>query len=229
MKKAGIILLLVLTADQALKIWIKTNMYLGQEYRIFDWFIIHFTENNGMAFGLQWGGEFGKLLLTVFRLVAVSVLIYFLLKFIKGKKPELLITCTSFVLAGALGNIIDSTFYGYLFSSSEFQVATFDLDNGYSSFLHGKVVDMFYFPIIQTILPEWIPFWGGQDFIFFRPVFNIADASISCGIITGLIFQKKLFPDDEKSSSTIGGIDQQLDSDYSEESHSFPDESNGSA
>lgn len=229
MKKAGIILLLVLTADQTLKIWIKTNMYLGQEYRIFDWFIIHFTENNGMAFGLQWGGEFGKLLLTVFRLVAVSVLIYFLLKFIKEKKPELLITCTSFVLAGALGNIIDSTFYGHLFSSSEFQVATFDPDNGYSSFLHGKVVDMFYFPIIQTILPEWIPFWGGQDFIFFRPVFNIADASISCGIITGLIFQKKLFPDDEKSSSTTAGIDQQLDSDYSEESHSLPDESNGSA
>jgi len=201
-KRAVLIVLLVLIIDQILKVYIKTNMYLGQEYVIANWFIIHFTENNGMAFGLQWGGETGKLLLSLFRLVAVVVLGYYLVRFIKDKKPTLLITCTSLVLAGALGNIIDSMLYGYLFTSSEFQIAAFDPGNGYSSLLHGKVVDMFYFPIIQTILPEWLPFWGGQSFVFFQPVFNIADASISCGIITGLIFQKRFFPPNEENVKT---------------------------
>lgn len=203
MRRPLIIILTVLLIDQALKFWIKTNMYLGQEYRIAgDWFIIHFTENNGMAFGLEFAGEYGKLFLSLFRIVAVFGIGWYLGRLVIEKAHPLLITSMSLILAGAIGNIIDSAFYGIIFSASDFRLAEFlPADGGYSSLLHGKVVDMFYFPIFKGFLPDWIPFWGGDYFIFFRPVFNIADASISIGVGLILFFQSLLFKKEQIQSS----------------------------
>lgn len=205
MKRPVFIILLVLLIDQALKFWIKTHMYLGQEYHIAgDWFIIHFTENNGMAFGLEFAGEYGKLFLSLFRIVAVVGIGWYLNQLVKEKAHRLLTISMSLILAGAIGNIIDSTFYGVLFSSSDFRLAEFlPADGGYATLLHGKVVDMFYFPIFSGFLPEWVPFWGGDYFIFFRPVFNIADASISIGVGLIIAFQSMIFKKDkEKKTST---------------------------
>jgi signal peptidase II len=170
-------------------------MYLGQEFRIAgDWFIIHFTENNGMAFGMEFAGEYGKLFLSIFRIIAITGIFWYLNQLVKEKSHHLLITGMSFILAGAIGNMIDSAFYGLLFSSSDFQLAEFlPADGGYATFLHGKVVDMFYFPVAKGFLPEWIPFWGGDYFIFFRPVFNIADAAISIGVAIIILFQSVIF------------------------------------
>lgn len=169
-------------------------MYLGEEFRITDWFIIHFTENNGMAFGMEFGGEYGKLFLSVFRILFVSGLFYYLYQQVKEKADPFYITCVAMVIAGASGNIIDSIIYGKIFSSSAFQVATlFPADGGYAPLLHGRVVDMFYFPLIQGVFPSWVPGWGGEEFLFFRPVFNFADASISVGIILMILFQKRFF------------------------------------
>lgn len=171
-------------------------MSLGQEIHIFDdWFIIHFTENKGMAFGLSFGGEFGKLTLSLFRLVAIVAIGWYLSDLIKKKMPLGLIFSITLVFAGAVGNLIDSAFYGMIFSNSSYHsIATlFPEGGGYSSFLHGKVVDMFYFPIIQGYYPDWMPFWGGNDFIFFRPVFNIADSSITVGVLFLILFQHKYF------------------------------------
>ncbi len=194
MKRATIIILLVLLADQALKIWIKTNMYLGQEFRIADWFIIHFTENPGMAFGAEIGGAYGKPLLTIFRIIVVVGIFYWLQKLVKQNVKPVAITAVALIFAGAVGNIIDSLFYGLLFGDSHGQVASFLPEaGGYTSFLHGKVVDMFYFPLFRGFLPEWLPFWGGDYFIFFRPVFNLADAAISVGVGLLLLFQKEVF------------------------------------
>lgn len=178
-------------------------MMLGQEHRITDWFIIHFTENNGMAFGFELEGESGKLLLTLFRIVALFAIGYYLFRSaVKNKNPKL-VTALSLIFAGAMGNIIDSVFYGKIFSSSEYQVASLlPPEGGYAPWLHGKVVDMFYFPVIQTTLPDWIPIWGGQYFVFFRPVFNIADASISIGVIYMLLFQKQIFHHEKKQVSS---------------------------
>lgn len=203
MRRPLIIILTVLLIDQALKFWIKTNMYLGQEYRIAgDWFIIHFTENNGMAFGLEFAGEYGKLFLSLFRIVAVFGIGWYLSRLVIEKAHPLLITSMSLILAGAIGNIIDSAFYGIIFSASDFRLAEFlPADGGYSSLLHGKVVDMFYFPIFKGFLPDWIPFWGGDYFIFFRPVFNVADASISIGVGLILVFQSLLFKKEQIQSS----------------------------
>jgi signal peptidase II len=203
MRRPLIIILTVLLIDQALKFWIKTNMYLGQEYRIAgDWFIIHFTENNGMAFGLEFAGEYGKLFLSLFRIVAVFGIGWYLSRLVIEKAHPLLITSMSLILAGAIGNIIDSAFYGMIFSASDFRLAEFlPADGGYSSLLHGKVVDMFYFPIFKGFLPDWIPFWGGDYFIFFRPVFNVADASISIGVGLILVFQSLLFKKEQIQSS----------------------------
>ena len=175
-------------------------MYLGQEFRIAgDWFIIHFTENNGMAFGMEFAGEHGKLFLSVFRIIALAGIGWYMHHLVKTKAHHLLLTSMALIFAGALGNIVDSTFYGVIFSSSEFQLAQlFPPGGGYSSFLHGKVVDMFYFPIIRGIMPDWVPFWGGDYFIFFRPVFNIADASISTGVAMIILFQGKFFKKEEK-------------------------------
>lgn len=150
-------------------------MYLGQEFHVLgDWFIIHFTENNGMAFGLELGGEIGKIILSVFRILAVIVIGYFVFRLPKEGAPKGLIICGALVLAGAIGNIIDSVFYGLIFNESYGQVATlFPAEGGYAPILQGRVVDMLYFPLIEGFFPEWVPFWGGEYFLFFRPVFNI--------------------------------------------------------
>jgi len=193
LKKSIWIVLTTLVLDQALKIWVKTHMYLGQEHQIFDWFYIHFTENNGMAFGMEFGGDWGKLGLSLFRIVFVVFMASFLLKLIRKNADKVLIISLSLVLAGAIGNIIDGTFYGILFSESYRQLATFLPEaGGYAPLFFGKVVDMFYFPIYKGYLPEWIPFLGGDYFVFFRPVFNIADSAISIGVAIMVIFQKKV-------------------------------------
>ena len=193
MKRSIWIVLTTLVLDQGLKIWVKTHMYLGQEYQIFDWFYIHFTENNGMAFGMEFGGDWGKLGLSLFRIVFVVFMASFLLKLIRKNADKVLIVSLSLVLAGAIGNIIDGTLYGILFSESYRQLATFLPEaGGYAPLFFGKVVDMFYFPIFKGYLPEWIPFWGGDYFVFFRPVFNIADSAISIGVAIMVVFQKKV-------------------------------------
>ena len=162
-----------------------------------------------MAFGMEFAGEFGKLFLSLFRIVAVAGIGWYLNKLVKEKAHPILITSIALIFAGAMGNIIDSTFYGMIFSSSEFQLATlFPPEGGYSSFLHGKVVDMFYFPVWKGYFPEWIPVWGGDYFIFFRPVFNIADSSISIGVALILLFQTVIFrkeanADESKNSAPV--------------------------
>jgi len=190
-----LIVILILIMDQALKFWIKTNMYMQQEFIIFpNWFRIHFIENEGMAYGLKFGGDFGKILLTLFRLAAVVIGFWYMKKLVRQQFHTGLLICGSLILAGAAGNLIDSMFYGMIFSDSTYDIARFlPAEGGYGAFLHGKVVDMLYFPIYEGYLPKWLPFKGGDYFIFFRPVFNIADAAISTGVITILIFQKRFF------------------------------------
>lgn len=193
MKKAILILLVVLLADQALKVWVKLNFFYDSSISIMgDKGYLHFIENRGMAFGMEFGGEWGKLLLTLFRIAAVSAIGYSLVRSVRHGASTLSVVSVSLILAGALGNIIDSTFYGVLFSASTpFQKAVmFPADGGYAPLLHGAVVDMFYFPLIEGRLPEWLPLWGGEYFVFFRPVFNIADAAITVGIALFIIAQR---------------------------------------
>lgn len=187
---ALLIIFSVLIIDQIIKVWIKTHMYWHESRRVADWFYIYFTENNGMAFGIE---VFGKLFLTSFRILAVAVIGWFLYKFVKQGMKTGFIICIALILTGALGNIIDSVFYGVLFNeSTHAQIASFMPEGGgYAPFFYGKVVDMFYFPIIETNWPEWMPFIGGNLFIFFSPIFNFADAAISCGIIALLLFYSK--------------------------------------
>ena len=186
----GLIVLLLLVIDQVIKIWIKTHMYWHQSFRVTDWFYIYFTENNGMAFGME---LVGKLFLTTFRIVAVALIGWYLCRAVKRLMKTGYIVCIALILAGAVGNIIDSVFYGVIFSeSTHSQIATLMPEGGgYAPWLHGKVVDMFYFPIIETDWPAWMPFVGGDHFVFFSPIFNFADAAISCGIIALLIFYGK--------------------------------------
>ena len=185
---AGLIIMLLLILDQVLKIWIKTHMQLHESFEILPWFQIYFTENPGMAFGIE---VIGKLFLSVFRIIAVGFIGYFLYKIVKQNYKFGFIACISLIFAGALGNIIDSIFYGVLFDHSYGQVAGFMPENGgYAGWLHGKVVDMFYFPLIETTLPDWLPIWGGEDFIFFRPIFNLADSAICVGVFLLLIFYR---------------------------------------
>lgn len=199
-RMAAIIVGLVLIVDQIIKIWVKTTMYLHQSYHITDWFYIYFTENNGMAFGLE---IFAKLFLTIFRIVAVILITWYIVKLVRQpqKVKNGYIVCLSLVLAGAIGNIIDCVFYGEIFSeSTRSQVASFvNMGEGYSNWLHGKVVDMFYFPIIETNWPDWMPIVGGEHFIFFSPIFNFADAAISCGIIALLLFYSKYLSSESHS------------------------------
>ncbi|MDR1644799.1 MAG: lipoprotein signal peptidase [Tannerellaceae bacterium] len=182
------IIILLLLLDQALKIWIKTHLQLHDSIEITPWFYIYFTENPGMAFGIE---IIGKLYLTLFRIVAVVFIAYYLHKIIKENYTFRYIACIALIFTGAVGNIIDSVFYGVLFDHSAGQVATLMPEGGgYAGWLHGKVVDMFYFPLIDTVLPEWIPIWGGQDFIFFRPIFNLADSAICVGVFILFIFYR---------------------------------------
>ncbi len=169
-------------------------MYLGQEYVITDWFIIHFTENPGMAFGFEFGGSYSKLILSIFRLIMAIFIFVWLRNLIRKKAKPVAITAVALIFAGAVGNILDSLFYGLLFSESYGQVAAFLPDGGgYAGFLHGQVVDMFYFPLFKGYLPDWIPFWQGDYFIFFRPIFNVADSAISIGVGLLIVFQKTIF------------------------------------
>ncbi len=199
-RKSILIVFLILLADQVLKIWIKTGMFLYQDIPVFgNWFIIKFIENNGMAFGVDLPGDYGKVILSIFRIIAVIAIIFYMRHLIREKAPNGLLVSMSFILAGAIGNILDSAFYGIIFNeSTPFSKAVlFPEGGGYSSFLHGKVVDMFYFPVIQGAWPQWVPFKGGDYFEFFRPVFNIADTAISIGVFSILIFQRKFFAKEE--------------------------------
>jgi signal peptidase II len=190
-----LIISVILIADQVLKFWIKTTFALGDEIHFCgNWFIIHFVENNGMAFGFEFAGIYGKIFLSVFRILAVIAIGWYLLRLARRGAPRGFIVSLSLIFAGAIGNIIDSVFYGLLFDHSYGQVASFlPAGGGYAGFLHGKVVDMLYFPIINSHYPDWIPFVGGNEFIFFRPVFNIADSSITVGIFSILLFYRDFF------------------------------------
>jgi len=196
-KKAVLFIILILVLDQVLKIWVKTHMVLGQEIHLFgNWGMLHFIENYGMAFGMEMGGKPGKLILSVFRIIAIAGIGWFLTSIIRKEANIGLILSISAIMAGAIGNIIDSAFYGMIFSESFQQPAfMFPPGGGYSSFLHGKVVDMFYFPVINTQWPDWSPFRPGESLVFFRPVFNIADSVITCGVFAIVLFQKRMFKD----------------------------------
>jgi len=199
------IILLIIIADQVLKLWIKTHYQLNESHKIIgSGFQLYFVENPGMAYGWKFGGNWGKMALTIFRMGAVVFGTWYLAKIIKQKQHRGFIFCASLVYAGALGNLIDSSFYGLIFDKGmtvdptikEYVgysgLAQFS-SHGYASFLHGNVVDMLYFPVIKGHFPSWVPFWGGDDFEFFRPIFNIADASITTGILSILVFQKRFF------------------------------------
>jgi len=191
--KSILLIIILLILDQTLKIFVKTTMIAGEEYSVIgNWFRLHFLENNGMAFGMEWGGRFGKAALSIFRIIAIGVICWYLASIIKKNAHPGLVISVSIIVAGAIGNLIDSAFYGMIFSESWHTPAImFPEGGGYSSFLHGRVVDMFYFPVIDTHWPDWSPIKPGESFIFFRPVFNIADASITTGVLAILFFQKK--------------------------------------
>ena len=210
-KKSLLIGLLVIIADQALKIWVKTHMYIGESSYLnwdwsFSWFQLTFIENPGMAFGLKLEGEIGKYILSIFRIIAIIGLIIFIGWMIKKKKPTTgFVICLSLITAGAIGNLLDSMFYGMFFGASGYsanQIAEFmPADGGYASFLQGKVVDMLYFPIIDTTLPDWMPFKGGEHFVFFSPIFNIADSAVCVGTFAMILFQKRIFPKSDEEVS----------------------------
>jgi signal peptidase II len=208
-KHVVLLILLVLLADQCLKVYIKTHYYMQEEHEVLGhWFRLHFVENPGMAWGWEFGGGFGKIILSLFRMVAVILGTFYLRNIIRKKYHRGFIICAALIYVGALGNLVDSMFYGILFSENG-PAKLFPAGGGYSSFLHGKVVDMLYFPIIQTKYPSWFPIasWRGDEFEFFSPVFNIADASISVGVIALLLFQKRIFPQKEElvdTAKTVG-------------------------
>lgn len=194
LRNAYLIVFLILLVDQLSKIYIKTNFVLGDEIEVFSWFRIHFVENEGMAWGTVIPGAYGKLILTVFRLMVVPLIAYWLWDSVERKhSSNYLIVAISLILAGALGNIIDSVFYGVIFDDSTYQLATLFSDKPYGNWLYGKVVDMLYFPLFEGNFPEWFPIWGGQHFKFFNAIFNIADVAISTGVGILIVFNKKAF------------------------------------
>ena len=204
MKKPILLIFIVLLLDQILKIWVKTHLLLGEEIHLAgNWAIIHFTENNGMAFGMEFAGNYGKIFLSLFRIVAVFALAYYIYWLTTKKAKTGLVLSFALIFAGAFGNIIDSIFYGKIFTESFNDIAKlFPEGGGYSGLLHGKVVDMLYFPIIEGHFPTWVPMWGSEEFIFFRPVFNLADFSISVGVFLILINQKRFFLDSNFTLAT---------------------------
>lgn len=192
-KKSILLIIIVLLIDQISKIYIKTNFLLGEEVYVFDWFRIHFIENNGAAWGTELGGKTGKLILTLFRLCAIVGIGIWLRNSIRDKSHNLLIISISLIFCGALGNIIDSVVYGIYFTkSTTLELATFTT-SGYEGLFYGKVVDMLYFPIWQGILPTWFPVLGGKFFTFFNAIFNIADSAISIGVMILIFFNKTIF------------------------------------
>lgn len=221
--KVILIVILVLILDQSLKIWVKLTFPLNYEEFIFglEWARLRFAENPGMAFGWELPEPFGKLILSLFRIVAVSLLIYFIRQLIKAQARTGLLISFGLILAGAIGNILDSAFYGLIFSGSYHEVATlFPEGGGYAGFLHGKVVDMLYFPMFRGNFPEWFPFWSGEPFLFFRPVFNIADASITIGVLSIIIFHRSFFSaeatqDSEEDKPSSVALEEEANSDLS--------------
>ncbi len=209
LKKASFIIILILLIDQISKIYIKTHFALHDDVSVLSWFEIVFIENDGMAWGTKLSDFFSfisdksaKLFLTLFRIAAVTGIAFWLVDVTKNKKSKTLIFAISIIFAGALGNIIDSVFYGILFSDSHLQVATFLPEGGgYAGVFHGKVVDMLHFPIWRGVLPEWFPFFGGKSFSFFDPVFNVADMAISTGIGILIVFNKKAFKETSKTET----------------------------
>lgn len=209
-KSVGLIIVLLLI-DQISKFYIKTHFVLGERIVVTDWFQILFVENEGMAWGAKIPGEFGKLFLTLFRIIAVGLIGYWLVDLVKKQSSRLSIVAVSLIFAGAMGNIIDSVFYGLLFSESYTEIAQFLPDGGgYGTLFHGKVVDMLSFPLYEGYLPEWIPFWGGDYFTFFDPVFNIADTAISTGVGLLLVFNKRAFPKEHKIKKAESGIEDEM-------------------
>ncbi|MBU3714148.1 MAG: lipoprotein signal peptidase [Ferruginibacter sp.] len=216
MKKIHVvaIVLFVVLFDQLLKFYVKLNFELNTSHKVFgEWFQLYFVENPGMAYGWKFGGNWGKIALTVFRMGAVVFGVFYLGRIVRQKYHKGFIICASLVFAGALGNLIDSCFYGLIFDKGMlYNAGINDYSNymglanvsshGYASFLHGNVVDMLHFPILKGTFPSWFPVWGGEDFEFFRPVFNIADAAISSGVIAILIFQKKFFPKNDADKTS---------------------------
>ncbi|GLB50768.1 lipoprotein signal peptidase [Neptunitalea lumnitzerae] len=206
LKKSILLIVAVLLIDQIFKIYIKTNFKLHEAVEVFSWFRIEFVENEGAAWGtklsdiLPISDKTGKLILTVFRLFAISGIGYWLYESVKDKKPAVLLASIALIFAGAFGNIIDSVFYGLIFDHSYNQVATLFAEDPYGTLFHGKVVDMLHFPLIDTTLPDWVPGMGGERFTFFDPVFNIADSAISVGVAILLVFHKKAFPKDAEES-----------------------------
>ncbi len=204
LRKVAIFIALIIIADQALKIWIKTHYHFGDtNLTSVSWFRLHFIENPGMAWGWEFGGGIGKMLLTLFRLAAVIFGTWYLGHIVKQRYSRGFIICAAMIYAGALGNLLDSMFYGMIFDESDaFTVAHLFPKHGYAGFLHGRVVDMLYFPIFKSEFPSWVPFVGeDRSFIFFSPIFNIADASISTGVITLLLFQKRFFKKEETATT----------------------------
>ncbi len=208
LKKSLIIIILILLVDQISKIYIKTSFVLGEAHEVFSWFKILFIENEGAAWGtklsdlLPISEPVGKLILTIFRIFAVFGIGYWLWDIIRKQSPKTLVLAVSLIFAGAVGNIIDSVFYGLIFDHSHGQVATLFAEEPYGSLFHGKVVDMLYFPLVDTTWPGWVPSWGGQRFRFFEPVFNIADTAISTGVGILIVFNKKAFPKQVEKKET---------------------------
>lgn len=193
LRNAYFLIFIILLVDQLSKIYIKTNFVLGEEVSVFSWFKILFIENEGMAWGTEIPGTYGKLFLTLFRLIAVIAIGYWLWDSVQKNSSIYLIVAIALILAGAFGNIIDSVFYGLIFDDSHNHLATLFSDKPYEKVFHGKVVDMLYFPIFETVLPKWIPIWGGNNFKFFNAIFNIADMAISTGVGILIVFNKKAF------------------------------------